>query len=147
MGLLTVFVTTVAVTLLIHLVPGDPVQIMYAQSQGTTPEQLEEIRRNLGLDKPIYVQYFTFIGKLAHGDLGYTIRGHQPVVDVILQRLPNTLALAAAAMVIATLIGMPFGFFAAYKRGTPIDAALMVTAIAGVSIPHFWLGLVLLFLF
>src|SRR5438477_6271034 len=89
MGALTVFVTTIAVTLLIHLVPGDPVQIMYAQSQGTTPEQLEVIRHSLGLDLPIYRQYVNFVGHLLQGNLGYTIRGHQPVLDVILQRLPN----------------------------------------------------------
>ncbi len=147
MGALTIFVTTIAVTLLIHLVPGDPVQIMYAQSQGTTPEQLEEIRRNLGLDQPIYIQYVRFVERLFHGDLGYTIRGHQPVLDVILQRLPNTIALAFAAMAVAILIGLPIGFFAAYKRGTMVDTGLMVVAIAGVSVPHFWLGLVLLLFF
>ena len=147
MGGLTIFVTTIAVTLLIHLVPGDPVQIMYAQSQGTTPEQIEVIRHNLGLDQPIYVQYLNFVGRLFNGDLGYTIRGHQPVLDVILQRLPNTITLAVAAMAIAILIGLPIGFFAAYKRGTALDTGLMVAAITGVSIPHFWLGLVLLFFF
>jgi peptide/nickel transport system permease protein len=147
MGLLTVFVTTIAVTLLIHLVPGDPVQIMYAQSQGTTPEQLEEIRRSLGLDRPIPEQYVRFIGRLLHGDLGTTVRGQQPVLDLILQRLPNTLALALSAMVLAVLIGVPLGFLAAYKRGSALDTGLMTLAIAGVSIPHFWLGLILLFLF
>ncbi|MEQ9690711.1 MAG: ABC transporter permease, partial [Bauldia litoralis] len=147
MGALTIFVTTIAVTLLIHLVPGDPVQIMYAQSQGTTPEQLEEIRHNLGLDQPIYIQYVRFVGRLFHGDLGYTIRGHQPVLDVILQRLPNTIALAFAAMAVAILIGLPIGFFAAYKRGTMVDTGLMVGASAGGSVPHFWLGLVLLLFF
>jgi ABC-type dipeptide/oligopeptide/nickel transport system permease component len=147
MGLLTVFVTTVAVTLLIHLVPGDPVQIMYAQSQGTTPEQIEEIRHNLGLDQPIYLQYFHFVGRLLHGDLGFTTRGHQPVLDIILQRLPNTLMLAIAAMTVAVLIGLPVGFLAAYRRGSYLDGGLMVLAITGVSIPHFWLGLMLLFFF
>jgi ABC-type dipeptide/oligopeptide/nickel transport system permease component len=147
MGALTVFVTTIAVTLLIHLVPGDPVQIMYAQSQGTTPAEIEAIRHQLGLDQPIYVQYLTFLGRLLHGDLGYTIRGHQPVLDVIMQRLPNTLVLALAAMALAILIGLPIGFLAAYKRGTLVDTGLMVAAIGGVSIPHFWLGLMLLFFF
>lgn len=147
MGLLTVFVTTILVTLLIHLVPGDPVQIMYAQSQGTTPEQMEEVRKSLGLDKPIPVQYFMFVGRLLEGDLGYTIRGGQPVLDVILQRLPNTIVLAVAAMAIAILIGVPIGFFAAYKQGTVWDVTLMITAIAGISMPHFWLGLILLFYF
>jgi peptide/nickel transport system permease protein len=147
MGGLTIFVTTIAVTLLIHLVPGDPVQIMYAQSQGTTPAQIEAIRHELGLDQPIYVQYFTFVGGLLHGDLGYTIRGHQPVIDVIRQRLPNTIALAICAMAVAILIGLPTGFIAAYKRGTFVDTGLMVVSIAGVSVPHFWLGLLLLFFF
>lgn len=147
MGVLTILVTTVAVTLLIHLVPGDPVQILYAQSQGTTPEQIEEIRSRLGLDQPIYVQYFRFLGALLQGDLGHTIRGNQPVLDVIMQRLPNTIALALAAMAIAILIGLPIGFLAAWKHGTAFDTGLMVVAIAGVSIPHFWLGLVLLLLF
>jgi peptide/nickel transport system permease protein len=147
MGALTVFVTTIAVTLLIHLVPGDPVQIMYAQSQGTTPEQLEQIRHNLGLDRPIHEQYFLYVGKLLQGDLGHTIRGQQPVLDVILQRLPNTLLLALAAMIVAIALGLPIGFLAAYNRGTAIDTGVMVAAITGVSIPHFWLGLMLLLLF
>lgn len=147
MGALTIFATTVVVTLLIHLVPGDPVQIMYAQSQGTTPEQLEAIRHSLGLDQPIYVQYLQFVGQLIHGDLGYTIRGHQPVLDVILQRLPNTLALAIVAMVIAIALGLPAGFFAAYRQGSWIDASLMAISVGGVSIPHFWLGLMLMLVF
>ncbi len=147
MGALTVFVTTILVTLLIHLVPGDPVQIMYAQSQGSTPEQIEAVRRNLGLDQPIYIQYFQYIERLSQGDLGHTIRGGQPVLDVILQRLPNTLLLAVAAMIVAIVIGLPLGFLAAYHRNTYIDTALMGIAIAGISIPHFWLGLLLLFFF
>ena len=147
MAVVTVWVTTVAVTLLIHLVPGDPVRIMYAQSQGTTPEQLEAVRHSLGLDQPIWKQYLLFMGRLLHGDLGKTIRGDQPVLDLLLARLPNTLLLAAAALVIATLIGISLGFLAAYKRGTSIDTGLMVLAMVGVSIPHFWLGLILLLVF
>ncbi len=147
MGALTIFVTTIAVTLLIHLVPGDPVQIMYAQSQGTTPAQLAEIRHSLGLDQPIYIQYLQFVGRLLHGDLGYTIRGHQPVLDVVLQRLPNTLALAVVAMLIAIAIGLPAGFAAAYREGSWIDATLMTVSIGGVSIPGFWLGLMLMLFF
>jgi ABC-type dipeptide/oligopeptide/nickel transport system permease component len=147
MAVVTVWVTTVAVTLLIHLVPGDPVRIMYAQSQGTTPEQLEAVRHSLGLDQPIWKQYLLFMGRLLHGDLGKTIRGDQPVLDLLLARLPNTLLLAAAALVIATLIGISLGFLAAYKRGTSVDTGLMVLAMVGVSIPHFWLGLILLLVF
>jgi ABC-type dipeptide/oligopeptide/nickel transport system permease component len=147
MGCVTVLATTVAVTLLIHLVPGDPVQIMYAQSQGTTPEQIEGIRHALGLDQSLPLQYVHFMGRLLHGDLGFTIRGHQPVLDVILQRLPNTLLLAGSAMLIAIAAGMPLGFLAAYRRGTWVDTGLMILAVGGVSVPGFWLGLVLLFFF
>lgn len=147
MGALTIWITTILVTLLIHAVPGDPVQIMYAQSQGTTPEQIEEVRRSLGLDRPIPVQYAMFIERLVQGDLGNTIRGGQPVLDVIMQRLPNTLMLACAAMFIAILIGVPIGFLAAYREGSVVDISLMVLAIAGISMPHFWLGLMLLFFF
>lgn len=147
MGALTIFVASVAVTLLIHLVPGDPVQIMYAQSQGTTPEQLAAIRHALGLDQPIYIQYIQFAGRLLHGDLGFTIRGHQPVLDVILQRLPNTIALAVSAMALAIAVGLPTGFLAAYKQDSWIDAGLMTLSICGVSIPQFWLGLMLMLFF
>ncbi len=146
-AVLTIWVTTIAVSMLIHIVPGDPVRIMYAQSQGTTPEQLEQIRHSLGLDRPVIVQYFMYMSKILHGNLGTTIRGDQPVFDLLLLRLPYTLALAGTALVIAVAIGMTFGFIAAYKRGTWLDTGLMTTAILGVSMPHFWLGLILLFFF
>lgn len=147
MGITTIFVATIAVTLLIHAVPGDPVQIMYAQSQGTTPEQLEEIRSRLGLDRPVIVQYGTYVSRLVHGDMGVTIRGEQPVFGLLMARLPNTLLLAVSAMAIAVLIGLPAGFWAASKRGGWTDALVMMVAIGGVSIPHFWLGLVLMIWF
>lgn len=143
----TVFVTTILVTLLIHIVPGDPVQIMFAQSQGSTPEQIEQVRVNLGLDQPIYIQYLNYLDRLSKGDLGKTIRGGQPVLEVIFQRLPNTILLATSAMMIAILLGVPLGFLAAYHKGTISDTFIMILAISGISMPHFWLGLILLFIF
>ena len=134
-------------TLLIHIVPGDPVQIMFAQSQGSTPEQIEQVRINLGLDQPIYIQYLKYIDQLSRGDLGKTIRGGQPVLEVIFQRLPNTILLATSAMMIAILLGVPLGFLAAYNKGTISDTLIMILAISGISMPHFWLGLILLFIF
>jgi peptide/nickel transport system permease protein len=142
----TLWITTIAVTLLIHAVPGDPVRIMYAKFQ-STPEQIEAIRTSLGLDQPLHLQYLSYIGRLFQGDLGRSIVGDQPVLDILLTRFPPTLALASASLAIAVAVGMSLGFFAAYKRGTFADAAAMVAAVVGVSMPHFWLGLLLLFFF
>src|SRR5690348_9446314 len=94
LGLLTLWIVTVVVSLLIHLVPGDPVRIMYAQSQMTGTAQIEAKRHQLGLDRPLYVQYALYMRRLLHGDLGTTIRGEQPVLHLLLLRLPNTVLLA-----------------------------------------------------
>jgi peptide/nickel transport system permease protein len=125
---ITIWIATIAVTLLIHLVPGDPVRIMYATFQ-STPEQIEATRRALGLDQPIHIV------------------GNQPVLDVLLARFPATLMLATASLAIAVIVGMSLGFFAALHRGTALDVGAMLIAIIGVSMPHFWLGLLLLFFF
>ncbi len=146
-ALFTVWITTVVVSMLIHVVPGDPVRIMYAQSQGTTPQQLEEIRHQLGLDRPLVVQYGIYIDRLAHGDWGKTIRGEQPVLGLLLGRFPNTLLLAATSLLIAALIGLTTGFIAAYRRNSWVDTSTMVGAIVAASLPQFWLGLILLFAF
>lgn len=144
---LTVWITTVAVALLIHVVPGDPVQIMYSQSQATTPQQLDEIRKRLGLDRPVSEQYFIYLNNVVHGDFGKTIRGEQPVLPLLLARLPNTLLLTFASLLVSGTVGVSFGFIAAYRRGSVVDLGLMVGAIIGVSIPSFCLGLLLIFVF
>lgn len=146
-ALVTIWVTTVAVVLLIHMVPGDPVKIMFAQSQSTTPEQLETVRHNLGLDQPIYTQYIIYMGRILHGDFGHTIRGNQPILDLLLGRLPYTLALAASSLAVATVVGLGLGFLAAYKRGTAVDTLCMILAIGGVSVPLFWLGQIFILVF
>ncbi len=145
-ALVTIWIATIAVTLLIHVVPGDPVRIMYGSFQ-TTPEELEAIRVRLGLDQPIITQYGLYVGRLLQGDLGRSIVGDQPVIDILLTRFPATLALTLASLAIAVFVGMSLGFLAAYRRGTWVDVGAMVLAIVGVSMPHFWLGLLLLFLF
>lgn len=145
-ALVTIWIATIAVTLLIHAVPGDPVRIMYAKFQ-STPEQIEAVRTALGLDQPIYIQYWMYLQRLFEGDLGRSIVGNQPVLDVLMARFPATLLLASTSLIIAIVIGMSLGFLAAYKRGTWVDAGAMLIAILGVSMPHFWLGLLLLFLF
>ncbi len=146
-ALLTIWITTIAVSMLIHVVPGDPVRLMYAQSQGTTPEQLEQTRHRLGLDRSLPVQYGMYMNRLLHGDWGKTIRGEQPVLGLLLHRFPNTLLLAGTSLFIAAVIGLVTGFIAAYRRNTWLDTSSMVGAIIGASLPQFWLGLLLLFAF
>ena len=145
-ALLTIWVTTVIVTMLIHAVPGDPVRIMYAQWQAS-PEQIEAVRQNLGLDKSVPVQYWMFLKRVSKGDLGRSIQGDQPVASILATRFPPTLLLATTSLIIATTIGLSLGFIAAYRRGSIVDVGAMVAAIVGVSIPHFWLGMMLLFAF
>ena len=145
-ALLTIWVTTVIVTMLIHAVPGDPVRIMYAQWQAS-PEQIEAVRQNLGLDRSVPVQYWMFLKRVSKGDLGRSIQGDQPVASILATRFPPTLLLATTSLIIATTIGLSLGFIAAYRRGSIVDVGAMVAAIVGVSIPHFWLGMMLLFAF
>ena len=144
---LTLLVAAFATSTLVHLVPGDPVAMMAAQSGEATPELLAEIRQRLGLDQPVWRQSLNFVLGVARGDLGTSLFGREPVLDLLLYRLPNTLALASAGLAIACLIGLPLGFLAAYHKGRWIDSLVMVIAITGVSIPNFWLGLMLLILF
>ncbi|TGG93564.1 ABC transporter permease [Natronospirillum operosum] len=146
-ALLTVWVTTIAVALLTRLVPGDPIEIMFAQSAGATREQMLAMQARLGLDRNVVAQYFLYLGNLLQGDFGRTIQGGQPVLPLIMQRLPNTLWLASTALVIASIAGVTLGFFAAYKKGTWVEHVLMTSTVMGISIPPFWLGLILLMVF
>ena len=120
---------------------------MYAQSQGTTEADIAEIRHRLGLDRGLIVQYGMFIERLAHGDLGHTVRGNQEVLPLLLERLPNTLLLACSAMLIASVLGLGMGFLAAWHEGGLLDTALTTVAIGGIAIPQFWLGLILMLVF
>ena len=146
-ALVTLLISSFLVCMLIHLIPGDPVVMMMAQNSSPTPEQLAAMRHMLGLDLPIWLQYFHYMGRLLHGDLGRSIFGSDPVLTVLLERLPNTFALAFAGLAIAVGLGLPLGFFAAYHKGSWADSALMLFAVAGVSVPNFWLGLMLVLLF
>ncbi|MBZ9939276.1 ABC transporter permease [Mesorhizobium sp. BR1-1-16] len=146
-ALVTLIISSFLVCMLIHLIPGDPVAMMMAQNSAPSPEQLAAMRHMLGLDLPLWQQYFHYMGRLLTGDLGRSIFGSEPVLTLLMERLPNTFALAFAGLAIAVGFGMPLGFFAAYHRGSWADSALMVFAVAGVSLPNFWLGLMLVLLF
>src|SRR4029077_120496 len=105
------------------------------------------MRHALGLDLPLWQQYFHYAGNVLRGDLGRSIFGSQPVAALLLERLPNPFALATTGLLIAIGIGMPLGILAAYRKGSWADSLLMMAAVCGISIPNFWLGLMLLLLF
>ncbi len=123
---------------LIHLIPGDPVQAMLGET--AAPKDVEELRHRLGLDAPLATQYARFMRGVARGDLGRSLRTGQPVAASIAERMPATVELALAAVALALVIAIPLGVVAAVRRGTWIDHTAMATALAGVSIPGFWLG-------
>lgn len=141
------FGVSVIVFSMARLVPGDPIDVMFANQAPPTPEQRAALRKSMGLDQPIYQQYFTFMGNLAQGDLGESYRTHRPVTEMIGNRLPNTIKLTVASLTIAALIGIVAGIIAAVFRDTWVDFLSMLVAILGVSIPGFWLGLMAMMFF
>lgn len=130
---------------LIHLVPGDPVQAMLGE--GATPTDVAELRTRLGLDRPLYIQYESFLVGLVHGDLGTSLRTNEPVTQAIAERVPATVELALASMTVAVLIAIPLGVLAAAWRGTSVDYGATTLALLGISIPNFWLGPLLAIVF
>jgi peptide/nickel transport system permease protein len=130
---------------LIHLIPGDPAESMLGE--GASPALVAELRTQLGLDRPLMEQYIRFMRGLVRGDLGTSIRTSQPVVTAILERVPATVELACAAMAVALAIALPLGIIAAVRHGTFADYAAMTAALAGISIPNFWLGPMLAIVF
>jgi peptide/nickel transport system permease protein len=130
---------------LIHLIPGDPAQAMLGD--GASQEDVAELRGRLGLDRPLIVQYGSFLNGVVRGDLGVSLRNDQPVARQIVQRMPATAELAFAAMAVAVLIALPLGIIAAVWRGTAIDVGAMTLSLVGISIPNFWLGPLLAIIF
>jgi ABC-type dipeptide/oligopeptide/nickel transport system permease component len=130
---------------LIHLVPGDPAQSMLGE--GASPQEVTALRHSLGLDRPLLSQYAAFLGGVARGDLGTSFRYGTPVAREIGARLYRTAQLAVAAMAVAICIAIPLGILAAVFRGTAVDYAAMTFALAGISMPNFWLGPLLAILF
>ncbi|MGO2140947.1 MAG: ABC transporter permease [Leucobacter sp.] len=135
----------VLVFTLIHLVPGDPVRI--ALGTRYTQESYDALRAASGLDRPLIEQFFAYVGHALTGDLGVSFRNGQPVTEILLERLPATLSLAGVGMLIALLISIPAGTFSALKEGTVGDGIVRVFSQFGVSIPDFWMGMLLITLF
>jgi peptide/nickel transport system permease protein len=136
---------TLGVFLLIHMVPGDPVDVMLGESED--PVTREALRKELGFDQPVYIQYVNWFGNMLHGDLGRSVRTHQSVVDAVGQRLRPSLELAALAMFIALVLAIPVGIATATHRDSAIDTAGTGFVLFGICMPNFVLALLLIFIF
>jgi len=140
----TVVLVSMFVFALQQMLPGDPALAMAGEERD--PESIAYIREKYRLNEPIWVQYGYWIAGVLQGDLGISLRTNIPVTELIAQKLPVTIQLAVMAIVIALLIGIPMGALSAIKRGTPLDWIANVTALSGLSIPNFWLGILLILL-
>jgi ABC-type dipeptide/oligopeptide/nickel transport system permease component len=145
-GVLVVLGVGVLVAVMIHLAPGDPVVLMVGDAPAA-PEQLDAIRRNLGLDRPLLVQIIGRTARILRGDLGRSLRSNRPVADDLVRVLPLTLTLAVAAMSFGIVIGVPAGVVAAVRRGQWIDSQVSALAVLGFSMPTFWTGTLLIAFF
>ena len=139
------FILSIGVFLMLHLTPGDPVQIMLGQD--ADPQSIAALRAELGLDDPLPVQYVKWVGNVLHGDLGRSIRTHQPVMEAIVTRLPVTIELSVVSLVISLLVGLPAGIVAAIRRNSAVDLTSTGLALAGISLPSFFLGILLILVF
>jgi len=139
------FLVTVGVFMLIHLVPGDPVDVMLGENQD--PVARQALRHDLGLDQPLYVQYASWLMRVAQGDLGRSVRTHQTVLENVSQRIRPTLELAIYAMVISTLVAVPLGILTATHRNSALDSFGTSFALFGICMPNFVLALLLIFIF
>ncbi len=130
---------------LVHLVPGDPIRV----SLGTRfdPETYQALRERAGFDQPLPVQYLDYITSAVTGDLGVSFRSGEPVTGILFERLPATLTLTIAAMVVALLIAVPLGILSAIRQGSKLDYSATVVSQVGVSVPDFWMGILLILLF
>ncbi|HZP96923.1 MAG TPA: ABC transporter permease [Candidatus Limnocylindria bacterium] len=138
----TFFGVLVLTFLLSRLSPSDPVQLMLAGNTEVTSEDREGLRRALGLDQPLPVQFFVWVWQLAHLDFGQSIYYHRPALQLILERIPNSLQISLAALVVTVAVGVPLGVVAALRRGRAEDHFIRVFSVAGHAIPQFWLGLI-----
>ncbi len=137
---------TIASFAFIRLLPGDPI-LLLAGERGVTPERRAELEQIMGFDRPLWEQYFSFLGDLLQGDLGVSIVTKAPVLEEFLVRFPATIELSVIAIIIAVAIGLPVGVIAAVRRGTFFDHTVMGISLTGYSMPIFWWGLLLIILF
>lgn len=144
-SVITLFLASIVVFIGVRLLPGDPAQALAGES--ANPAMLEAIREQFGLNQPIIVQYFTYIGQALTGNLGVSTRDGIPVADILLERLPVTLQLAGMAILIGLVLGVTAGVISAVKRGKFVDYVATGFGLVGLSVPSFWLGLLAILLF
>ncbi|HWB46434.1 MAG TPA: ABC transporter permease [Hyphomicrobiaceae bacterium] len=142
--IVTLFGMSVLIFVMLRLVPGDITDIIFDSAGFVNPAQKKRIEQQLGLDKPIVTQYITWINGLAHGDLGYAYVSEKPAIDEILPRIPVTAKLAGLALLFSVLFGVPLGVISAVRQDTRLDYILRVVSLSGLSLPSFWLGLLIL---
>src|ERR1700748_1593775 len=140
MGVVALFVF-----LLLRLTPGDPAAILAGDN--ATPAQLERIRSSLGLNEPLYVQFFTWVNKLLHGDLGVSLISNKPVLEMIAPRIEPSISIAISTIILAVVVAVPLGVLAAWKQGTWVDRFVMALSVLGFSVPVFVIGYVLIQVF
>jgi peptide/nickel transport system permease protein len=136
---------SIVVFFMVRAIPGDPAQLLLGQQ--ATQEQVQQVRQNMGLDKPVIVQYGIFLADALRGDLGSSIVTGRPVTTELLARLPATLELTAFAMLVAILVGVPVGVISAVKQYSLLDKFTSVLALTGISMPIFWLAMILIVIF
>lgn len=138
---------TVVTFLLTNLIPADPVQAILGERAAGNPEIVEQTRKSLGLDKPLWVQYFTYLGNLLHGDLGVSNQTRQPVAQQIQDVFPASIELGLGAILISVLVGLALGLLSALKRNSLLDHAIRTLSLIGISAPTFWLATVAYYVF
>ena len=148
LGIIVLLIASVLVFVMMHVLPGDPLLLFLGEQYlSYEPEQLDKIRHEMGLDKPVILQYFDWVGGVIRGDLGSSLTYQTPVTTMIKDRLPVTLILSFLALLVSTMLGPTFGVIAAIRRGKWQDTTLSVLANLGITLPVFWVGIVLLYVF
>ena len=141
---LTLFGMSLVIFVLLRLAPGDIVDILFSTGGYVNPSERAAIEKELGLDKPVWAQYLTWIGQMATGDLGKSYRYDLPAWEIIRPLLPVTIELATLSMIVAVLLGVPTGVISAVRQDTMLDYVMRVVSLAGLSMPSFWLGMVII---
>ena len=142
--LVTLIGISIIIFVLLRIVPGNIVDILFDAAGYVDPADKASLQRDLGLDQPIYLQYLHWIWGLLHGDLGYSYVSEKPALDEILPRIPITARLAGLALTFSASIGIPLGVLSAVRQGTRLDYVLRIVSLSGLSLPSFWLGLLIL---